>query len=338
MDQESIFKLKKRFQSAFPEEAKLLELAKSQDEIDELQKRFIDDVKQKLAEQIKDSKLSIETSHIASDITELGPVILTSERYESLIDAEGGEIENKIHVLLDGLERLSKMKNERDVGLVVATAFTVGILAAAMIVRALFRVGPSIEYTLIETIVIFTDYWTTFGAVMYAAITLIVYIILIPILYYMDKPANCVVILINELDKDIELVNHYNTHGNMKSKTSTIPAINATVEGKRIPAAGFFSSVKTKSALVGTQFGFSMKTSDGVNFAFAAENPLTGLYVLNNCWCDFDISAKEASKLTDSENKIFKQVSKNGITISIRVNSKHGGTSYYVARVYKTPQ
>ncbi len=87
--------------------------------------------------------------------------------------------------------------------------------------------------------------------------------------------------------------------------------------------------------VVGTQFGFSLKTSDGVNFAFAAENPLTGVSVLNNCYCDFDISAKKASQLTNSENTNVQTATKNDITISIKLSKKHGSTSYYVARVYK---
>ena len=334
MGQATVFKLKKRFQKSFPREAKLLSQAKSQDEIDALHQQFIEEHKQQFIIQLKKSGVSDEdigTMSHKPDITD--PIALTSEMYETLINAKGDTIENKIHVLLDGLERMKKMKG-LNAGLVTAIITLAGLIGArlatnSVVFDALVSGDGEIAAALIGVSI---DVALTVAAVLY-----LVVLLLIPIIYFALKPANCVVILINELDKDLVFKEGHGVHGRLVFKTTTIPASVVNPDGQRYAAAGFFATKKDASTFYGSQYGFVMKYGS-FDLAFGVENPLTSLYKHNNCWCEINTSAKDIAEKTDKHNKQFSSNTNGDITISIRCNSGSGSTSYYIARAYKTPK
>ena len=149
----------------------------------------------------------------------------------------------------------------------------------------------------------------------------------------MAKPANCIVVLINELNKPLLFSKDHNIHGKPHVITHEILNGTTTSGGKPIsPVIGFISTEKRSGALYGTQYGFTMKYGK-TRLSFGVCNPLRGK---NNCFCKFDKSAKYVAEETDKQNQQQWSVMKGGITLSIKCNSSSGSSAYYVARAYKT--
>lgn len=334
MGQATIFKLKKRFQKSFPREAELLSEAKTQDDIDTLHQQFIEEHKQQFIIELKKSGVSDETIGTMSEQDDIvDSIALTSEMYETLINAKDDTIENKIHVIMDGLERLKKTKG-LNAGVVTAIITTCGIVSVRFVsttavFRAIMNGEPEIVAALSGVII---DVAAVVAAVLY-----LIVLLLIPIIYFSMKPANCVILLINELDKDLVFKEGHSVHGKIAFKTTTIPASVIDPEGQRHVAAGFFATKKDSRAYYGTQYGFVMKYGS-FDLAFGVENPLTNLYKHNNCFCRINDSAKDIAEKTDKHNVQFSWHIDENITISIRCNSGSGSTSYYIARAYKTPK
>lgn len=335
MSNNSLFQLKKRFRDSFPKEYELLELAKTQQEIDELHERFVEKAREDLRTALKNDGVSDEDIHTLSTtpVDETAAFPVTPERYESLIDARKGQIQNEVHALIDVLTRLQKL-HSNELGLAAATLVISGMLAiSGLAIRPAFAALFAGET---EAAAVVAGVTTLTMVSLIAIVTFLIIIVLIPILFYMQKPANCVVLLINELDKEIIFAGDHNIHG--KPKLMTTPIHQAVI----IPGygtyavCGLIATAKTKNAFYGTQYGFTMKYGN-TRLSFGVENPLTSLYKDNNCYCEIDTSAEDVAKKTDHHNKQEWVTNKGGITLSIRCNSGHGSTSYYIARAYKTP-
>jgi hypothetical protein len=181
-----------------------------------------------------------------------------------------------------------------------------------------------------------------------AAAAVILALILIPLVYFMVKPATCIIFLINELplpdeEEDQEKYNKlfwegdYNVHGKPTLLTREIPGALRTPSQRKYPFGGLYATAKHDDALFGTQFGFVMKYRGAENdpfvrLTFATECPLTGV---NNCYCAFDESAESAARETARRKEQFFEARKDGLTLSIRCNSSSGPVAWYVARLYR---
>ncbi len=320
-------KLKQGFRTLFPDYATKLEKATSQDEINLLQAAFIEERKQALADALGKDITELK----ASDQTAAIP--LKKETYDILINATGDDIKRQLHVLIDGLERLKGMEQD-DAGLVTAQillsgALGVGLLSTSAVVAKL-AVGAA------EAVAAFAGVSVaTVGAVV-AIAALVIVAVLIPIIYFMHKPANAIVLLINELDKPLVFEHDHNVHGKPMLMTTPIPEGIEVPGNAKYPVAGFIATQKRDSALVGTQYGFTMGYGNtGTKFSFGVECPLTSIYTDNNCYCAIDESAEKVAELTTKKNKQFWEAEKDGFKLSIRCNSGSGSIAYYVARAYK---
>jgi len=322
MDNDSTFTLKKKFRVAFPKQSQLLESAKSQDEIDKLHVKFIDEAKE-----------NIRKASVPVDQT--SPITLTSEQYENLIDATRGQIKNQVHDLIDVLTRLQHLTSNQ---LGAATAMMVGsgiMCIGGPIVISAFKAAMAGGAVEAEAVAAGVEALTVTSLI--AIVSFIIIVVLIPIMFYMQKPANCIVLLINELDDEITFLDDYNVHG--KPQLMTTPIAKALHLGDlgTFTTCGLIATSKRDSSLVGTQYGFTMKYGD-IRLSFGVENPLTAIYTDNNCFCAINESAKYVAEKTDKHNKQRWSVTKDDITLSIKCNSGSGSTAYYIARVYKTPK
>jgi len=330
----SDFQLKQTFRRVFPEYSQLLENAKSQDEIDTLKERFVSESKLELENAEKELRMTPGFSEIESMVSatdQSAPIPLSSELYEILKNATGDTIKQQLQKLIDGLERLKNM-NKDEPGLVTAQiilsgALGIGGLATSTVLQRLAAraVQNAAAYAGVRI--------ATVKLVCAIAVAVIV-LVIIPIIYYMSKPANCIVFLINELDKPLNFDSDHNVHGKPSLMTTPIPNGVVIPDVGTYVVGGLIATEKKSSALVGTQYGFLMKYGD-TKLGFAVECPLTSLYEDNNCYTSFDMTAKEIAEKTAKENKQFHSVTKDGITLSLRVNSGSGSIAFYVARAYR---
>ncbi|KOY80974.1 hypothetical protein MHB44_15005 [Lysinibacillus sp. FSL H8-0500] len=321
------FKLKEGFRSLFPDYATKLEKATSQEEINRFQAEFIEERKQILAEALGKDISELE----ASDQT--APIPLKQDMYKILINATGDDIKKQLHVLIDGLNRLQGMEDD-DAGLVTAQilvsgALGIGLLSTSTVIAKL-AVGAA------EAVAAFAGVTVASVGAVVAIAALVIVAIIIPIIYFMAKPANAIVLLINELDKPLTFVSDHNVHGKPMLMTTPIPEAVVIPEVGTYPVSGLIATEKRENALVGTQYGFTMQYGGtDTKLSFGVECPLTGIYTDNNCYCAIDESASTVAEMTTKQNKQFWEDEKNGIKLSIRCNSGSGSIAYYVARAYR---
>ena len=154
----------------------------------------------------------------SSDTDQTIPISLGHEQYEKLINARGNEIHVQIQLILDGLNRLRNMADTSSPAAVTAQIIGFGSLAVGLAAglttfsvltgAALVTEAVTISASLAGVVAVGV------GAVV-AGAALLVGLILIPFIYYMVKPAICILFLINELDKEIVFKEEYNVHGSL---------------------------------------------------------------------------------------------------------------------------
>ncbi|WLR51288.1 hypothetical protein LC040_19460 [Bacillus tianshenii] len=320
-------KLKHGFRSLFPEYAKQLEGAKSQQEVQKLHTAFVEEKKQALAE-----ALGKDLSEL-KDSDQTAPIPLKQETYEILKNATGDEIKRQLHVLIDGLQRLKGMEDD-DAGVVTAQILLSGALGIGALSTS--TVVAKLATGAVEAIAAFTGVTVATVTAVVAVASLVIVAVIIPIIYFMEKPANAIVLLINELDKPLVFAGDHNIHGKPMLMTTPIPEGVVIPDVATYPVAGLIATEKRDNALVGTQYGFTMQYGNtGTKFSFGVECPLTSIYSDNNCYCAIDESAKTVAERTTDKNKQFWEAEKDGFKVSIRCNSGSGSIAYYVARAYK---
>lgn len=318
------YNLKLAFRRVFPEYSLKLENCNSQSELTKVHKEIIKEARYNLAVALKKdiSELS------AAD--ETAPMILTEEEYQDLIDAKNDVVKNKLLTMVDGVSRLKGMKDEDPIKvtlqLVISGALSIGKMSTD-------KASKEIAVGVASTLAAYAGVSFASVAVTCAIATLTIVSVIIPIIYFMTKPANCLVLLINELDEKIIFDEDYNVHGKPMLMTSPLEK-SIDFMGKKFVVAGFIATEKKESALFGTQYGFTMKYKQR-KLSFGVECPLTSLSTDNNCYCAIDDSAEQAAHKSSQHNKQFWESSKEGISMSIRCNSGSGSIAYYVARVFK---
>lgn len=321
-------KFKSQFESLFPDWALAFNAAKSQNDILKIQDDFIKEQKENF------KRAMMKTS--SSDTDQTIPISLGHEQYEKLINARGNEIHVQIQLILDGLDRLRNMADTSSPAAVTAQIIGFGSLAVGLAAglttfnvltgAALVTEAVTISASLAGVVAVGV------GAVV-AGAALLVGLILIPFIYYMVKPAICILFLINELDKEIVFKEEYNIHGKATlitdkiGKSVSVP----TDDGiQKFTNGGLFSTSKRDGALVGAQYGFVMKYKN-LDLSFGVECPLNGK---NNCYSAFNKTAKQVAELTEKNVLQYHEITQDEITLSIRANSGSGSVAWYVARAY----
>ncbi|CAI1607129.1 Uncharacterised protein [Serratia grimesii] len=330
-------KMKSQFEGIFPDYAERFKLAKTQEEILDIQNQFIVEWKSKLQEKLNQAAVKKGDILVSNDDTDQTiPVVLEPEQYKKCIDARGNDIHIQIQLILDGLERLSKMGENSNPELVTAQLIGFGSLAIGL-TAGLATFGYLVAFpTITEGVMLSASLAGVIAAGVGVVVTLaaiVIGLILIPFIYFMVKPAICIIFLINELDADLNFLEDYNIHGKPTLLTEKIgKALIFPSSGNVYAYGGLYSTSKRDSALYGTQYGFTMTYKDDVKITFATECPLTGD---NNCYCSLDASAHEAAARTTDRNRQYDEDEKNGIKISIRCNSDSGSVAWYIARAFK---
>ena len=326
-DMDAELKLKKTLLEIFPKLMKDLDACKTHEEMRKVQKEhllnYVNDLNMKLGkEPMSADELTV------SDLT--ASVTIEPATYDRLMKARGNDIKNRLHVIIDGLARLKGME-KNDAGMITAQivfsgCLSIGKIATSATIRSLLA-GAG------EAVAALAGVEAASVGVVCAIAAVVIVAVIIPFLYFMLKPANGILLLINELDEEIEFVEDYNVHGKETLITSPIPR-GLVLLDRHYVAGGLIASEKDKDALFGTQYGVTYKYKN-IKFQFAFEVPLTGIHVHNNCYCGVGMTARDAAYQTNRHNAQSYHVEGSGIKVDIKVNSGSGSIAYYIGRVYK---
>ncbi|MGN0141196.1 MAG: hypothetical protein ACI4AD_03150 [Roseburia sp.] len=328
MENEKMKRLKNKFAELFAEYDKKLGQAKTDVEIEQIRIQIIEEQRQKIRENLK----AEGKEHFLREDEQDGLAIqLRPEEYKELVDAKGGDIETKIILLLDEFARMKDLK-DGDAELLVYMLAEAGMLAVTCyVIKALFDkiCGCAAE----EMTAVLLEGVETIGVCNIVSVIVCVVIdLLIPLLYFVQKPAVCVLLLINELHQDLVFVEESCVHGKRTEVTKIIPKVGAGKTGN-FYSAGLFSSQKKKDALIGTQYGFVLKQEDidKIKFSFGIGCPLSS--GKNNCAVGFDQTAESIAKDADKYQRQEDVRTNRGYKLEIRCNSAKGSIAYYIGRV-----
>ena len=169
--------------------------------------------------------------------------------------------------------------------------------------------------------------------VIVATIAVIIVALLIPLIYFTEKPAVCILLVINELRQDLLFKDEYCVHGKRIAVTKRIPKIASSKEGDIFYSAGLFSSQKKASALIGTQYGFTLQQEDidKITFNFGVECPLS--QGKNSCLVGCNQTSKSIAEQTDKHQKQQDTCIHNEYELEIKCHSPKGSAAYYIARI-----
>lgn len=307
-------KLKKTFRNTFPEYAKRLDNAGTEETLIRQYNEILDECMENIKE-------------VLGNDTALGEMLLSPERYHSLISATGTDIKYEIQEIMNGIQALKGLDNENDltVQMLITGVTAITTLGVITYYNAVKAGADSFKATLAAV--------SASEAGVVAVAAFIVIAILIPIIYLMTKPASCIVLLINELEEDITFADDYNVSGERVCFTRRISKAVQIGEAESF-SSGLFVTTKKDNALFGTQYGFSLKgTSSNDYFLFGVECPLTSTYTDNNCYCALTGSAKDAAEGTANHNNSTYEIKNTKYLLDIKCHSKAGSVAFYVARI-----
>ncbi len=256
---------------------------------------------------------------------------LRGEKYKELIGARGSDIETQLLLLLDSLSRLQDVE-KGNTEAVVSTILLGGISAlTASAIAYITKLVTDSAMELLPAAFATVEFCSTTAIV--SAVGVVVVAVLIPLIYFMKKPAACIALVINELRQDLVFESDYCVHGKRVTVTSSIPKVATTAEGELLCSAGLFCSQKKDSALIGTQYGFALKQLDidRIKFSFGMGCPLA--QGRNNCAVGFDQTPKSIAEEADRYQKQSDAQLKDEYALDICCNSASGSVAYYVVRV-----
>jgi len=256
---------------------------------------------------------------------------LTPTQYNSLISATGDEISQQIQTIVN---TLSLVKGMTDADQISSQMFNAGVFVFSAAAVATFNLSVSAGMSLLDAGVATIAAAGGAGPVV-ALVVAVVVLILVPFLYFMFKPAYTFTMLLNETDKTLTWGNDYEVHGKLTGKIDSIPQSNTFSDGTKIVTAGFISGSKRDKALVGCQMGFTFNYDSSTTFAYGVESPLTSIYVDNNCYCEFDVSAETVANDTDSNNVQSSTATKGSFEAIINCANKSGDGAWCLARAIK---
>ena len=312
------------FKKVFPEYAEKMEAAKEPEEAWRAYQEIMKDARQKYAQALRDKGYEV-----AEDST-YEPIMLRTELYHALINASGEDIKREILSIMHKLETLKLY--DKDAEVLAAQMYAALIAAITVfqipIISAFLLDGMAEDVAMLESVIA-----CGLGPIIAAAVV-IVTLILIPIIYLMQKPAIGVVLLINELQEDVLYKGSHFAHGDVALITKKIPK-RIQFAKKDYVSAGFYTGSKLEWALIGAQGAFTVEGEKKTKFTFGFDCPLTSISVDNNCYCAIDETAEKVAEVTDEKNVQEWRDEKNGYGISMKCNSKSGSVAYYITRIYQ---
>ena len=319
--------MKQSFTRLFPDYAAKFEAAKTQEEVLRIQDEFMSVQQEKLRVALGREKKQGEAEFSI-------PITVSPEELEKLINAEGFEIEKQVQYLLDGLERISGMEGE-DEEKIAAQMLNFGALAISLLSGDV--IGDLLAKIAVITGEVLTAVTVIGLAVVGASVVVIcaaiaVIAIVIPILYYMFKPAMCIMFLINKLDQNLVFKDSYNVHGKPSLITDEIGSAVEKNSGETFASGGLFITSKRSKALIGTQFGMTMSYGD-MDLNFGMGCPLAS--GKNNCYVMIDETAEAVARKSDDEQKAFHTTKKNGVRLTIARSSSSGSIVFLIAQAKK---
>ena len=262
-------------------------------------------------------------------VNETFPVIgLTPNWYRQLATAEGANIKVLIGTMLASMQLV---KPDWTVGQVTGQFMASGITALTK--SGVEAFGEAIETgaKLAEAIA------HAIGAIgvggVYAVVALLIVAVIIPILYFMLKPACCFICVLNETSQPLVWADDFNVHGKPVGQSRTIPP--ALSKEENYVTCGFVQTDKRDDALVGTQYGFTYRYDAKNTVSFGTECPLTAIYVNNSCYCAINSSSQNVADQTDDHNVLTWKaaIASPSLSALIACNSGSGSVAFYIARV-----
>lgn len=327
--------IKKRLKKWYPNEINAFENAKSDEEIISLQKKFISEAKRRLTLELQKANMDSKILTMLKNTDETVAIAITEELYQTLYNARGSQIQTELVKLFDTIQRLKDMGSQDE-----------EVLTCAMINGGIAALGISMVTDLILNILaglglaeaIFTTLTTLGMSIVGIAVDIIV-LAIIPIFYFMAKPAACMFIIINELDTDLVIDSEDVIHGKVNVKTTKIPG--AMKISHIIRSGGIWSTQKKDCALYGSQYAVVLKQEksisgsepDSTKFAIGVECPLAD--GKNSCAVGINKTVAQIGKAVNA--KRLQEVSDdNGIyKMEMHCHSASGSLAYYVCRIYK---
>jgi len=202
-----------------------------------------------------------------------GDVIITGEDQSKWDNAHGETIEVLIQSTLDGLERLKGLTDAHDTAaqLIITGLMAVSYAMMAETIAGYVAKGIEAAATLLGVEA------ATVGVVVLAAVV-VVLAVLVPVLYFMSKNAQSVLMVINKTGTRCKFKGDYCEDGKRVLYTDEIHEV--VVFDEDDPsynryAGGLYSYVKCDSAMIGSQAAFRLQMGE-TEFNIAVKNPLNG--------------------------------------------------------------
>ncbi len=304
------------------------EVLQIEKEMELIQQEMLDEIVQKVRLSLIQSENSKGKS-LKNEQDEGLAFQLKQELYNELIRASGDSIETKIVKLMDALQRLNnvdKSDAEAVLATIISGGFTSITVTGIMYLIKCLTAGDELLPAAFAAVQVCTP------ELIINAVNIVLIIILLPLIYFINKPAACILLVINELRQDLEFVDEYCIHGKKAVTTQKIPKI-CFKENTPFYSAGFFAAQKKSGALIGTQYGFTLKQSDidKVTFNFGIGCPLAK--GKNNCAVGCNQTSKSIAEDADKLQKQEDLFVMDEYEIDIKCHSSSGSVAYYIARV-----
>lgn len=317
------------FRKVFPEFASIMDAAKTEEET---LKAFED-----VLSLARSNYNTVMKQTLGDDAPDgYAPIALKPDQVSNLLSASGDQIKVRMEALMQSIDLLKNYENDEEMMAVQMSCAGM----AAITVTAIPIVAAKLLEGIVEITAIIEGIAAAGPGAIIAAAGIIVALIVIPIIYFMEKPAMGCILLINELEEDISYTGYEAPHGKITGYTESLPSsiIVPQTDGSNhvYASSGFYTGSKRDCALIGVRAGFGFKgNKSGKTFSIGFCCPLTSLYGDNNCYCSVGGSASDAAEQTDKNNKQEWKDEKDGYGISIKCNSPSGSVAYYIARIYK---
>lgn len=316
--------LKAKFEEVFPEYAQRLNTAIANGSLEEVYNEIV--------REAQDAMVAACAGMNEDDASGI-PAIIIDETYKAMVEAENGDIKYYITYFLNTLQLVKPYLDNDDLEMVakyfiLGEIFTLTSFGISVYLNALAK-GVTTFEACASTLV------STAGGVA-SIVTFVVVTALIPIIYFMEKPAVTIMMFINDLKHDIWMVDSHCKHGKILSKIKEIKS------GAKVDShlAGVYTSSKRDDALVGSTvaYKFQVRKSGKAakDFYIGLECPLSSLYGGNCCYASFkaDNLSSVCDAVHDKQEKTY-HIEEDGYAIDIRCNSKSGSVAYYIGRIYE---
>ncbi len=333
---DNVMSVKERFKKLYPQEAQAFENAQSDEELTALKNQFLLDAKQRLIQEIEKTDLKNTVDLEALKGTdETVAVAITESVYKTLINARGDQIETELIKFFDTVERLKDMGTQ-DAEVLTYAMVNGGIaaLGIAMVTDLILNLlqGLGLAEAIFTAVV-------SLGTTVVGAIVDIIVLCIIPIFYFMAKPAACIFMIINELETNLVIDEEKVVHGKVNVKTREIAASLKIIHTTR--SGGIWSTQKKDAALIGTQYGVVLRQAKGISgvepdntkFAVGVECPLASGN--NSCAVGINKTASQIADEVDDHRRQSVSVSDGKYGIEMHCNSGSGSLAYYICRIYK---